>query len=51
MQHLPVEIAGGKVIAVCLEKEILFYDLANCALISSLNFRYTQVRAKLLEKE
>lgn len=38
-------------VAVCLEKEVVFYDLAHCALINSLCFRYTHVRTKLLEKE
>lgn len=48
MHHLPAEISGAKIIAICFEKEIIFYDCNHNAIINNLSFRYTHVRVKLL---
>lgn len=51
LHHVPAEVHGENIIAVCFDKEILFYDIHHSTIINTLQFRYTHVRGKLLEKE
>lgn len=51
IRRLPVEVGGKDLFVVCMDKEIAFFDYSGKEMLESIDFRYSNMKEKIFEKE
>lgn len=51
IKALPVEVGGKDLYLVCMDKELVIFDLKNREILNSIGFVYSKMKEKVFEKE
>lgn len=51
IKALPVEVGGNNLYIVCMDKELVIFDLKKKEVLNSIGFIYSKMKEKVFEKE